>query len=437
MPATDSTQDVDASGTRTASLPLVVLLADTFTMALGFYMLVPLLALHLLEDLSLTVAVVGVLAAVRSGSQQGLMPWSGTLADRFGHRRAILTGVLVRASGFALFGFAESVPALVAASVLAGVGGSLFHPASYAMYARLAHDGNRVKIYSLREMLSNLGFVAGPLLGGLLWSVGFAWVCLAAAGLFVAAFFITMVGLPRDPPADPERPAGRGPLRQALRDRPFLRFCLAVAGAWVLFSQLYLVVPLRAGEVLPSTVGLGTIYSVAAIVMVVTMLPLTRAADRWLRPEVAVGLATLALGGGLLLLGVWRTPAGLVAGVVVFTVGQALFQPIMNSRVSSFAGEDSVASYFGVHGLALAVGGIVGGVGGGFLYGLAQDADTPWLMHLPETLFALWSVGVAVFLVLGPTPDDESARRTPTSDVAREGESHPRWRRRSQRSRPQ
>ncbi len=399
MPATDSVSDPHAVENPTASLPLIVLLADTFTMALGFYMLVPLLALHLLDDLSLTVAVVGVLAAVRSGSQQGLMPWSGMLADRFGHRRAILTGVLVRASGFALFGVADSVTGLVAASVLAGVGGSLFHPASYAMYARLAHDGNRVKIYSLREMLSNLGFVAGPLLGGLLWSVGFAWVCLAAAGLFVAAFFITMIGLPREPPAGADGPAGRGPLRQALRDRAFLRFCLAVAGAWVLFSQLYLVVPLRAAEVLPSTVGLGTVYSVAAVVMVVTMLPLTKAADRWLRPEVAVALATLALGGGVLVLGVWRNPAGLVAGVVVFTVGQALFQPIMNSRVSSFARDDSVASYFGVHGLALAVGGIIGGAGGGFVYGLAEGASSPWLTHLPETLFALWSVAVAVFLV--------------------------------------
>lgn len=396
----------------TATLPLVVLLADTFTMALGFYMLVPLLALHLLDDLSLTVVLVGVLAAVRSGSQQGLMPWSGTLADRFGHRRAIATGVLVRASGFALFAFVESVPGLVLASVLAGLGGSLFHPASYAMYARLAHDGNRVKVYSLREMLSNLGFVAGPALGGVLWRVGFSWVCLVSAGLFLVAFLITMIGLPRDPSVGAERSTDRRPLRRVLRDRSFLRFCVAVSGAWVLFSQLYLVVPLRAAEVLPSTVGLGTVYSVAAMVMVVTMLPLTRAADRWLRAEVAVALATIALGAGLLLLGVWRSTAGLVVGVVIFTVGQALLQPIMNSRVSSFAQEDSIASYFGVHGLALAVGGIVGGVGGGVLYGLAELGGTAWLRHAPEIVFALWSVCVAVFLVRSPRP-----RRPPTAVI--------------------
>ncbi len=401
MPATESAQGPQAVDARGASLPLVVLLADTFTMALGFYMLVPLLALHLLDDLALTVVVVGVLAAIRSGSQQGMMLWSGTLADRFGHRRAIGTGVLVRASGFALFAWVESVPGLVVASILAGLGGSLFHPASYAMYARIAHDGNRVRIYSLREMLSNLGFVVGPLLGGVLGRFGFSWVCLVSAGLFATAFVITMVGLPRDPVVT-ERAAGRGPLRQALRDRAFLRFCLAVAAAWVLFSQLYLVVPLRAAEVLPSTIGLGTVYSAAAIVMVVTMLPLTRAADRWLRPEVAIAVAALALGGGLLTLGLWRAAPGLFVGVVVFTVGQALFQPIMNSRVSSFAPEDSVASYFGVHGLALAVGGILGGVGGGLLYGLAEHGAAPWLTHAPEVFFALWSIGVAIFLARRP-----------------------------------
>ncbi len=401
MTAGESTADPQEVTTPAARLPLLVLLADTFTMALGFYMLVPLLAYHLLNDLSLTIVVVGVLAAVRSGSQQGLMPWSGTLADRLGHRRAIATGVLVRASGFALFAFVDSVPGLVVASVLAGLGGSLFHPASYAMYATLAQGRNRVAVYSWREMLSNLGFVAGPVLGGVLGGIGFSWVCLASAALFLAAFVITIVGLPKDPEVRPRSADRGGPLRRALSDRPFRRYCIGVAGGWVLFSQLYLAVPQRADGVLPSALGLGTIYSVAAIVMVVTMLPLTRAADRWLRPTTAVALGTVALGAGLLVLGAWQSVAGLFTGVVVFTLGQTVYQPIMNSTVSTYAQEDSIASYFGVHGLALAVGGILGGVGGGALYGFAGHAGSPLLQRLPEIVFAVWGVAVAVFLVRG------------------------------------
>ena len=398
--STESRGEVEIEAT--SRLPLIVLLADTFTMALGFYMLIPLLAYHLLNDLSLTAVVVGVLAAIRSASQQGVMPWSGTLADRFGHRRAIAAGVLIRACGFGLFAVVESVPGLVVASVLAGLGGSLFHPASYAMYARLAHDGNRVRTYSLREMLSNLGFVVGPVLGGVLGGIDFAWVCLASSGLFLTAFFISVLGLPRDVHDRGERAARRGALRRVFGDRRFLRFCLGVSGGWVLFAQLYLAVPLRAADVLPGTVGLGTVYSVAAIVMVVTMLPLTGAADRRLRPEVAIGLGTVALGGGLFVLGVWESVTGLVVGVVIFTLGQALFQPIMNSTVSSFAPEGSMASYFGVHGLALAAGGVLGGLGGGAMYGFADTAGSWWPGHLPELVFGLWGLVVATYLVRLP-----------------------------------
>lgn len=395
-------------------LPLAVLLTDTFTMALGFYMLVPLLAFHFLNDLSLTVGVVGVLAAVRSASQQGLMPWSGALADRLGHRRAIATGVLIRASGFALFAVVTSMPGLVVASLLAGLGGSLFHPASYAAYALLAGDRNRVQVYSLREMLSNLGFVLGPLLGGLLAGLDFRWVCLASAGLFTLACGITVIGLPRDMRTDAQ--PSPGGLLGVLRDRAFLGFCGMVAGTWVLASQLYLAVPVQAQAVLPSSVGLGAVYSLAAVVMVVVMLPMTRAADRWLPPRVSLALATLGLAGGLVVMGLWQSVAGLALGVVVFTLGQVLFQPIMNSEVSRYADTSSVASYFGVHGLALAVGGVVGSVGGGALYGLLDSGD-PLVAAVPWVGLGGWGVLIALLFAWrqrrsrGPRPPAGTRRR--------------------------
>jgi DHA1 family multidrug resistance protein-like MFS transporter len=380
---------------RDLDFPLAVLLLDTFTMALGFYMLVPLLAYYLLHDIGLTVAVVGVLAAGRSASQQGLMPWSGALADRLGHRRAIATGVLIRACGFALFAVAESVPALVVASVLAGLGGSLFHPASYAAYSLLAGERNRVTVYSLREILSNLGFVFGPVIGGLLAGFDFRWVCLVSAGLFATAFVITVAGLPRDLRAglDIDEPNPRR-LRRALGDRKFLRFCGLAAASWVLVSQLYLAVPVQAARVLPDSVGLGAVYSLAALVMVVVMLPLTRAADRWLSSSTSLALATLGLGGGLLLLGLLPNLLGLALGVIVFTLGQVLFQPIMNSVVAEHADEAAVASYFGVHGLALAIGAVVGSAGGGALYGLV-DSDHPAVRMVPWVCFAAWGLGAA------------------------------------------
>ncbi len=379
---------------RAIDRPLAILLADTFTMALGFYMLVPLLAFHLLENIGLTVGVVGLLAAVRSASQQGTMPWSGALADRLGHRRAIATGVLVRACGFGLFAFVDSVPGLVLASVLAGLGGSLFHPASYAAYALLAGERTRVTVYSLREILSNLGFVIGPLIGGLLAGFDFRWVCLVSAAFFATAFVITVLGLPADMRGGSAPTTGNRTLRAALHDRAFLRFSVLAAGTWVLVSQLYLAVPVQARRVLPDSVGIGAVYSLAAVIMVVTMMPITRAANRWWTPSTTLAVATLGLGGGLVLIGTLPGLAGLAAGVVTFTLGQMLFQPMMNAVVSEYASETSVASYFGVNGLSLAVGGVIGSAGGGFLYSLADSGSTV-LRLTPWLAFGLWALVIA------------------------------------------
>ena len=143
--------------------------------------------------------------------------------------------------------------------------------------------------------------------------------------------------------------------------------------------------------------GIGVVYSLAAVVMVAVMMPLTRAAERWWSPSTTLGVASLGLGGGLLMIGVLPDLAGpaglagLAVGVVTFTLGQVLFQPIMNAVVAGYADDDAVASYFGVHGLSLAVGGVVGSVGGGLLYSLL-DSESAVLRLAPWLSFALWSL---------------------------------------------
>ncbi len=379
------------------------MIADTFIMGLGFYALVPLLAYHMLHDLALSVALTGLLAGVRSASQQGMMLWSGLLADRFGHRRAICLGVLLRAAGFVAFGTVDSVPGLAVASVLAGLGGSLFHPASYALYAELAPEQDRNRVYALREMASNVAFVLGPAIGGLLAGSKFTTLCFIAAGLFLLAGLISWTGLRPDHPE--RRAAGREStlelLRTVGRNRQFLRFTLVSAAAWALFSQLYLAVPVRIGQVLPGTTSLGLVYTASALVMVATTIPLTRFAERQLRTGQTMAVATTALAAGLLILGVLPGLAGIAIGIVVFTLGQVLFLPTLNSTVSRLAPPGAVASYFGANGLALSIGAVLGSSGGGLLFDLGGVLPqwAPW------TIFAIWGAATAMiypFALPGP-----------------------------------
>lgn len=384
---------------------LWVLYFDTFTMAVGFYMLVPLLAFHLLENLSLTIAFVALLTAIRSVAQNGLMPLTGWVADRIDYKRAILIGVLIRAAGFALLGTAGSDLWLIVASALAGLGGALFHPSSYAAYAALADGRDAVRVYSTRELASNLGFIVGPVVGGLLAGADFALVSFGSAALFVGAFVITLVGLPGGMSTQArERPK----FRAVFADRLFLRYCVLASGVSLMVTQLYLAVPIRAQDVLEGPEGVGLVYTAAAIFMVFTMLPVTGFANRRFEPKRILAFSALALGAGLGIMGIWGTLPGLLAGVGVFTVGQMLAQPVMNSVVSSFTRSGSVASYFGVLGLAHAVGGVAGQAAGGLIYTIAAAGGAA--SGLVWWAFPAWGIVVAIaFIWAGPRVPREGA----------------------------
>lgn len=379
----------------TLPFPLWVMFLDTFVMALGFYMLVPLLAFHMVDDLGLSVALAGLVNGVRSAGQQGLMLWSGVMADRIGYRNAICLGVIIRAAGFLMFGFVESPVGLVIAAAIAGLGGSLFQPASYAAYGVLTSADSRVTVYSVRELFSNVGFVAGPAAGGLLSRADFTLTCLVAASLFLLAGLLSWVGL-RDLPSRVdgalEMSAKRRTVRSALTgpsvSRDFLRFTVLAGAGWVLVSQLYLAVPVQASRVLSDPLALGTVYSVAAAVMIFAMIPTVRIIDRLLRPAHAMALATALLASGLSVVGL-GTVATLYVGVMMMSFGQAIFMPIMHGTVSKHSPPGLAASYFGINGVALAVGGLFGSIVGGFLLGL----DPGWVAW---AAFGSWGAGTAV-----------------------------------------
>lgn len=117
---------------RTRSFPpgAQLLMANQFAINLAFYMLMPFLAAHLAGDIELAAWAVGLVLGVRNLTQQGLFLVGGTLADRYGYKAPIMAGCLLRTVGFALLGWGDTLPALIAASAATGFAGALFNPAS-------------------------------------------------------------------------------------------------------------------------------------------------------------------------------------------------------------------------------------------------------------------------------------------------------------------
>src|SRR5436190_3629416 len=89
----------------------------------------------------------------------------GWLADRFSKRKLLTIGLLINGAGFVLLGLAPNYPVALGAMVIAGFGGSFFHPAATALVVRLFPVGTG-RALGLIGIGAAVGFFIGPLYAG-------------------------------------------------------------------------------------------------------------------------------------------------------------------------------------------------------------------------------------------------------------------------------
>ncbi|MEP7199500.1 MAG: MFS transporter [Chloroflexota bacterium] len=379
-----------------------VLLFNYFLMNTGFFLLVPFIALHGTRDLGLTAALAGVVLGIRQFVQQGLAVFGGALGDRIGYKPALGAGLLIRAVGFACFGFAADVPGLLIAALIAALGGSFFESTGNAALATLTPIEHRPAAFTLYGVAARMGSSLGPLLGIWLLSISFTWVALAASSFYIVGFALLLFGVPSImPPAQRNRAAGlttpslATTFRAALRDRPFVRFVALNAGYWFLFAQFGISLPLYAFQRFGNLEAISGYYLVNSLPAVLVQFALLQYLNRrWTRARILVVAMTLiALGIGTI--GVWPLPLLVVVSASVYSLGDLLYQPTQYTITSDLARGDMLASYFGFAAFALAVGGGAGNVLGGVLFDLATAQGRPELVW-----YGYGVVGVVIALAL-------------------------------------
>jgi EmrB/QacA subfamily drug resistance transporter len=96
------------------------------------------------------------------------IPASPWLCDRFGTRRIFAAAIATFTVGSLLCGIAQTLPQLVAARVLQGLGGAALMPVGRYVLVRSIDKRDFVKAMSTVATVGLLGSVLGPLLGGAL-----------------------------------------------------------------------------------------------------------------------------------------------------------------------------------------------------------------------------------------------------------------------------
>ncbi|MFJ9418854.1 MFS transporter [Streptomyces sp. NPDC101227] len=389
-----------------------LLMANQFTINLGFYMLMPYLAAHLSGTLGLPGWLVGLVLGVRNFSQQGMFLIGGTLADRLGYKPLIVAGCVLRTVGFATLGLVDSLPALLAASAATGLAGALFNPAVRAYLAAEAGE-RRLEAFALFNVFYQAGILLGPLVGMVLTGVDFRVTCLVSAGVFALLSIVQIRALPArggdgaesgaDGDGDGRHEGVLSQWRRVLANRPFLLFSGAMIGSYVLSFQVYLALPLEVkrlgGDGEFGTAAVAMLFAVSGLSTIVGQTRVTA----WCKARLAPGRA---LAWGLLAMGLAFVPvlaAGALpvpqAGVgrwalaalppalaaLLLAIGTMITYPFEMDTIVRLCGDRLVATHYGLYNTICGIGITLGNL----LTGAALDASRavglpalPWLVLL-------------------------------------------------------
>ena len=174
---------------RLFSIILVV-----FIDLLGFSLILPLLPYYA-KTFNANQTTTGILIASYALMQLIGAPILGRLSDRFGRRPILLLSVFGTFLGFLLLGFANALWMLFASRIIDGLtGGNLSVAQAYISDVTDAKD--RSKGLGMIGAAFGLGFIIGPVTGGLLSQWGYAVPAFAAAAISLVNLILIYAWLP-------------------------------------------------------------------------------------------------------------------------------------------------------------------------------------------------------------------------------------------------
>ncbi len=357
-----------------------VMIALAVCMALqmtSFVIILPLFARRF-SEFGAGVESLGLSAMAYALTSTLAAPFMGALADRFGRRRVVLASLATYILVFTGYLLASSAPVFILLRAFAGAFTAGLIPAVMGSVADLAPMDRRAQWIGVVNGGASIGWIAGPILGGLLydnWGYGIALIVsisMGTAALLTALFTI------------PETSRGSGRLAGGIQGQRVFRFSdwrsslhlfrntlprslssfavlltisFAVMFAWAFIEPKFMFYAYD--ELGWSSSMLGLVMSTYGIAMTFGEFFLSHLSDRLgRRPVIVCGLLFFA--AQFIGLTCFQNYLWLAAAFIIAGLGNALFDPALSASILDIAPAEHQSRILGIKSTAASLGNILG-----------------------------------------------------------------------------
>ena len=325
-------------------------------------MVIPFLSLYLIKSLKFSLSDVGwVMSAFGLGSVVG--SWlGGKLTDKIGYYKVMVfslvsTGVLFIAlqflNTFESFCFGIFLVMLVADS---------FRPAMFVALSAYSKPENKTRSVTLIRLAINLGFSAGPAIGGVIITTisygGLFWVdgitCIAAT-----LVLINVLNPKKSKTLDDVKTENP---KSAYADKAFLIFLVAMMLFGIVFLQYFSTMPLYYKDVHQLTeLDIGILLGMNGFIIFVFEMPLIKWLENSRFTKTGLMLFGAILTGLSFIILNFTTWSGiLIIGMLLMTFGEMIAFPFSNAFAMDRAQKGNQGEYMALYSIAFSIAHIFG-----------------------------------------------------------------------------
>ncbi|HSI03066.1 MAG TPA: MFS transporter [Myxococcota bacterium] len=307
-------------------------------------MVITFLSLYVSNHLGADVETVGrVLTAHGAGAVVGVIA-GGALVDRLGPKRIMVASLTSNAIGFVLISRIPDVDWLMVAMFVLAAFGEAVRPANTAALAGAARPEDMGRAFGLMQLAVNLGVSIGAGVGGFLAAISYPALFYVDAAAAFAGAVLTLLYVKEGtaaPRAAREKSEARRPSGVAL-----------LIGGQVVVSalliQMFTTAPLYHNVVNGfSERRIGLLVVVNTLIITFSQVPAAaRLASMPTLRVIAGGLVGFA--GGYLLLPFTSAYAMAVTAMTIFTLGELVIFPALNTHVAKAAPPGETGRYMGM-----------------------------------------------------------------------------------------